>query len=578
VTEQCCKVHHFQLNETSISDSSLIASILPQLNKCTFAMNLFNFTKKRDKDDRGHVYDVMSDPGFSSPSSRVAPRRPRPSQNHNDANTNSNATHLGSGQRISRGLGGRTLSTKGYQDAIDHFNKTVDPNASQRSVPIASNLFVNSAMRTVPITATGTAAERRTGNGVTQSQRTSPPKYSQHHNRHNSGNSDEYDVESQRQNTLSYSQSLDSNSSSPEKSRQHLHPYALPQAKPHAQPQNTHIPITNMTPQPQSQISDQTKTTKKHSMEGPSSSSTFDDYSSNDDDGEPDPSSPSSSYSFPIYPGSPSLSLKYRHSAKHKQNGNPAPEPEPEMVDATYAEHYGDAYTGKPLRYIYPKGYGSMRPRSRPWQIALILFLTFAWLNVFIVGHCSDRYNAQNEQNNNDDGQNNNNQNQNQNNYYYYNQQIDDDAQKIEAKWCGSRPLYFMWVLSVASTGITCAYCSIIGYVKARDFAIANGRSQPPGMAGKSDYYVQIEEDLREHLRKYKNGKSAASRGGKGSAGGYQSYQDANQGGTNQSGSGGNGGNDKTLKKVIYQADGTPRYLGGQIYKPTQAAVNITSR
>ena len=31
-------------------------------------------------------------------------------------------------------------------------------------------------------------------------------------------------------------------------------------------------------------------------------------------------------------------------------------------------------------------------------------------------------------------------------------------------------------------------------------------------------------------------------------------------------------------KKTMYQADGTPRYFGGMIYRPTQAAVNITSR
>ena len=31
-------------------------------------------------------------------------------------------------------------------------------------------------------------------------------------------------------------------------------------------------------------------------------------------------------------------------------------------------------------------------------------------------------------------------------------------------------------------------------------------------------------------------------------------------------------------KKTLYQADGTPRYFGGRIYRPTQAAVNMTSR
>ena len=128
----------------------------------------------------------------------------------------------------------------------------------------------------------------------------------------------------------------------------------------------------------------------------------------------------------------------------------------------------------------------------------------------------------------------------------------------IETRWCGSRTLYFTWVLSVALTGLSFAYCSIIGYVKARDFAVANGRSQPPGMAGKSDYYVQIEEQLGVGNRRF--GASHKSNHF-GSDNVYSSYQDSSG-----------------LKKTIYQADGTPRFFGGQIYKPTQAAVSLTSR
>ncbi len=210
------------------------------------------------------------------------------------------------------------------------------------------------------------------------------------------------------------------------------------------------------------------------------------------------------------------------------------------MVDVTYAEHYGDLYTGKPIRYIYPQGYGAMRPRSRPWQIALVSCGVCAWLNVFIVGHCSDRFDW--EAYNDDQG----------NNHYF-----DDDAMKIETRWCGSRPLYMMWFCSVIVTGLSCAYCSVIGYVKARDFAIANNRSQPPGMTGKSDYYVQLEEEWRiEGNRRFSK-----------KDGGYTTYQ-----GDDMS------AQESTLKKTIYQADGTPRFFGSQIYKPTQAAVSLTSR
>jgi len=151
---------------------------------------------------------------------------------------------------------------------------------------------------------------------------------------------------------------------------------------------------------------------------------------------------------------------------------------------------------------------------------------------VFIVGHCSDQVDWDNYYNDE------------------YEEGMDDDAVVIATRWCGSRALYFMWVLSVLITGLSCAYCSIIGYIKARDFAVANGRSQPPGMVGKSDFYVRIEEQ--------------AENGGGASSG--------------RKGHGGGGGMNDTPGKSIYQADGTPRFLGSRIYRPTQAAVHLTSR
>ena len=115
-----------------------------------------------------------------------------------------------------------------------------------------------------------------------------------------------------------------------------------------------------------------------------------------------------------------------------------------------------------------------------------------------------------------------------------------------------------MWVMSVLITGLSLAYCSIIGYIQVRDFSIANSRSQPPEMAGRSDYYVKVADG------------DAAGGGGSGGGGGgasgsgrssYSSYQD------------GYGG-----ESTIYQADGTPQFWGNHIYKPTQAAVAVTSR
>jgi hypothetical protein len=175
-----------------------------------------------------------------------------------------------------------------------------------------------------------------------------------------------------------------------------------------------------------------------------------------------------------------------------------------DVPDATYEEHYGDAYVGGPLKYVYPSGYKSMRPRSCPWKLSIIVCLLFTWLSVFIVGHCSDRF---------DQSQ-------------HTQADMDDDSFAIEKQWCGSRLLYLMWVASMLITGLSAAYCSVIGYIQIRDFAVANGRSQVPGIPDvKSDYYVSI--DQVSH---------------------------------------------------IYQADGNPQFWAPHIYRPTQAAVAVTSR
>ncbi|CAB9525009.1 expressed unknown protein (Partial), partial [Seminavis robusta] len=147
-----------------------------------------------------------------------------------------------------------------------------------------------------------------------------------------------------------------------------------------------------------------------------------------------------------------------------------------ELPNANYEEEYGDAYIGGPIRYVYPSGYQSMRPRSGPWKLSIVICLLFTWLSVFIVGHCSDRVDSDVSQ---------------------YNQnEIDDDTLVIETRWCGSRLLYMMWVISMLVTGLAAAYCSIIGYIKVRDFAVANSRSQPPGVVGKSDFYAQIDDAM----------------------------------------------------------------------------------
>ena len=191
---------------------------------------------------------------------------------------------------------------------------------------------------------------------------------------------------------------------------------------------------------------------------------------------------------------------------------------ENEMPFASYEENYGEAYTGGNIRYIYPTGYSSMRPRSGPWKLSIAVCLLFTWLSVFIVGHCADEADLD---------------------QYEADDTIDDDSLAIEIRWCGSRPLYLIWAISMLITGLSAAYCGVIGYIKCRDFSVANSRSQPPGVVeGKSDYYLRIEDGI------------------------LPSPSDGSM----------------NYRPSIYQADGTPQFWGSHIYRPTQAAVAITSR
>jgi hypothetical protein len=283
---------------------------------------------------------------------------------------------------------------------------------------------------------------------------------------------------------------------------------------------------------------------------------------------------PSDNHGYIIHSPSSTSTTRNRTTAtttNHQQQANnkirfpPHPNSyvamEPSVADSTYEETYGDAYVGGPIKYIYPSGYQSMRPRSGPWKLSIIICLCFTWLSIFVIGHCSDQYSNQNGgsmyvggdqvyqyryyyYNNNNNNNNNNNENGDEDEQQ---QQIDDDQFNIETKWCGSRLLYWMWVISMLITGLATAYCSVIGYIMVRDFAVANVRSQPPGvMSGgaKSDYYVQL---------------SSAGPGPVGVGGGA-------------------GGGGQTGQDQIYQSDGNVRFFGDQIYRPTQAAVATTSR
>jgi hypothetical protein len=184
--------------------------------------------------------------------------------------------------------------------------------------------------------------------------------------------------------------------------------------------------------------------------------------------------------------------------------------------DAIYEERYGDAYVDQSIKYLNPEGYQSMRPRSGPWRLSVLIFIIFACLNIFVVGHCYDR-GVRDYYNNNSGSSSSGGMVDDE-----YLQDVDDDSLLMETRWCGSRPLYFMWLVSVWITVSSSSYCCIIGYVKLRDFVVANGRSQPTGMGGwgnigkgggRSDYYYLDSGFVGEKDSKFGSGGRGRSSG-----------------------------------------------------------------
>mmetsp|Transcript_36233 Transcript_36233/g.73772 ORF Transcript_36233/g.73772 Transcript_36233/m.73772 type:complete len:133 (+) Transcript_36233:1086-1484(+) len=129
-----------------------------------------------------------------------------------------------------------------------------------------------------------------------------------------------------------------------------------------------------------------------------------------------------------------------------------------------------------------------------------------------------------------------------------------------------------MWMLSVAITVLAMSYCSIIGYVKVRDIAVAAGRSQPAGMfdggggGWKSDYYSRVDNVSGSSVATGENDQESGSNlNNSNNNDQYSSYQ-----------AGGDG--DRRYEPSIYQSNGMPQFWGGHIYRTTQAAITMTNR
>ncbi|KAL7546521.1 hypothetical protein ACHAWF_009853, partial [Thalassiosira exigua] len=127
-----------------------------------------------------------------------------------------------------------------------------------------------------------------------------------------------------------------------------------------------------------------------------------------------------------------------------------------------------------------------MYSRSRLWKLSVLVTLLFLWLSVFIVGHCYGRGRREYPDfyRSNDDGA---------------FAEAGDEAVVMEMRCYGSKPLYCLWLVCFWISVLSASYCSIIGYVKVQDVAVANQRSQltrhaggGPSVVGWSDYYVVV--------------------------------------------------------------------------------------
>ena len=121
----------------------------------------------------------------------------------------------------------------------------------------------------------------------------------------------------------------------------------------------------------------------------------------------------------------------YRTQSTNCRNSTTDPNSITLQPDAIYKEHYGDAYVDQYIKYLYPIGYQSMRPRSGPFKLSIFVFGLFMWLSVFIVGHCYDRGQEYSTYFGRSDDA--------------YLSEVDDDMLVMETRWCGSKLIYFMW-------------------------------------------------------------------------------------------------------------------------------------
>jgi hypothetical protein len=236
----------------------------------------------------------------------------------------------------------------------------------------------------------------------------------------------------------------------------------------------------------------------------------------------------------------------------------------------TYNETYGYAFplgSTSDFIYEYPEGTSSLKPSLIPWRASILIMTLFIVFSVVIIGHCSDLADAQKEEEADED---NNNDDQAAAAAAAAEEEEFDDEYILEQRWCGNSDLKAIWTGSLIVSLIATAYGSIIGYVRFRDYVVANCRSQTPGVTLRSDYYF-IDDDNSSSNAQY-NGTTQQQRHEKRAEQRerneeelYEQLQEQQQG-------------HKQKAFSHYQASGEPRFKGNSIRWPSQAASHVNTR
>ncbi|GMH56733.1 hypothetical protein TrLO_g4285 [Triparma laevis f. longispina] len=236
----------------------------------------------------------------------------------------------------------------------------------------------------------------------------------------------------------------------------------------------------------------------------------------------------------------PSTTQNTTHPSPPLSQRSRSTSPQRPLPPSTVPFFYTDTYsTSKNLSYIYPSSYTFLQPSTFLLRLSLALFLLSTYVCVHIVCKCAyefeqtfgQRMMEDNGSGDNGDGSGDNGSNgsgssgsgdttsSNTINY--------DNYTALELGFCSSHKIYAGYITSSIFVLLSLSYLSLAGYVKLRDYVVANARSQLGGGWERSDYYSKRNE----------------GEGGK-----------------------------------MWQSDGEPKWEGRRVMEPSEAAIGVNHR